>query len=179
MAIVALAVTSSPPPLIPYTSWPSTVTIVRNHASSLWSVTRTTNSKLCELDIILYGPSYFSPLLKYVTKRDEVDYVMIEEDLVEQEDFIAARESRFIFLVVDARSTLWGWRHSYRDVLLKVRKKLCVSCSTKLSTEDLEAEVFLHLVNNFSSEESGTFLDLWELSNPLDGAGGLELGLNQ
>lgn len=31
---------------------------------------------------------------------------MIEEDLQEREDFIAALESRFLFLAADARSTL-------------------------------------------------------------------------
>ncbi|CAI0472824.1 unnamed protein product [Linum tenue] len=138
-----------------------------------------TNSELRELDKVLFGPSYFSPLLKSVMKRPEVDYMMIAEDLAEREDFIAALESRFLFLAADARSTLRGWRPSYRDVLLKVRKKLSVSCSTKLSTEDLEAEVFLHLVNNFASEESGTFPGLWELSKPLDSEGGVELGLDQ
>ncbi|CAL1406162.1 unnamed protein product [Linum trigynum] len=138
-----------------------------------------TNSELRELDKVLFGPSYFSPLLKSVMKRPEVDYTMIEEDLAEREDFIAALESRFLFLAADARSTLRGWRPSYRDVLLKVRKKLSVSCSTKLSTEDLEAEVFLHLVNNFASEESGTFPGLWELSKPLDSEEGVELGLDQ
>lgn len=39
-----------------------------------------------------------------------------------------------------------GWRPSYRNVLLGVRVKLDVSCSTNLSTEDLEAEIFLHLL---------------------------------
>ncbi|CAN1180256.1 hypothetical protein LINPERHAP2_LOCUS34680 [Linum perenne] len=138
-----------------------------------------THSELRELDDILFGPSYFSPLLKSVAKRAEVDYVMIEEDLEEREDFIAALESRFLFLAADARSTLRGWRPSYRDVLLTVRKKLSISCSTKLSTEDLEAEVFLHLVNDFASEETGTFPGLWESSKSIDGEGGLELGLSK
>ncbi|CAN0904040.1 hypothetical protein LINGRAHAP2_LOCUS22857 [Linum grandiflorum] len=137
-----------------------------------------TDSELRELDDILFGPSYFSPLLKSVAKRAEVDYVMIEQDLDQRDDFIAALESRFLFLAADARSTLRGWRPSYRDVLLAVRKKLSISCSTKLSTEDLEAEVFLHLVNDFSSEESGTFPGLWESSKPIDGQGSLELGLS-
>lgn len=50
--------------------------------------------------------SYFSPLLKSITRRADVDYAMIEEDLEEREDFISSLESRFLFLAADARSTL-------------------------------------------------------------------------
>ena len=50
--------------------------------------------------------SYFSPLLKSITRRGDVDYAMIEEDLEEREDFISSLESRFLFLAADARSTL-------------------------------------------------------------------------
>lgn len=50
--------------------------------------------------------SYFSPLLKSITSRADVDHAMIEEDLEERQDFIAALESRFLFLASDARSTL-------------------------------------------------------------------------
>ncbi|XP_062111022.1 uncharacterized protein LOC133822635 isoform X3 [Humulus lupulus] len=65
-----------------------------------------TDSELYELENILFGPSYFSPLLKSITKRTDVDYAMIEEDLQEREHFIEALESRFLFLAADARSTL-------------------------------------------------------------------------
>ena len=50
--------------------------------------------------------SYFSPLLKSITNRSEVDYAMIDKDLEERENFIASLESRFLFLAADARSTL-------------------------------------------------------------------------
>lgn len=43
-----------------------------------------------------------------------------------------------------------GWRPSYRNVLLAVRKELNIPCSSKLSTEDLEAEIFLHLLRDYS-----------------------------
>ncbi|XP_062157685.1 uncharacterized protein LOC133865314 isoform X2 [Alnus glutinosa] len=65
-----------------------------------------TDSELYELERILFGPSYFSPLLKSITTRADVDHAMIQEDLEEREDFIAALESRFLFLAADARSTL-------------------------------------------------------------------------
>ncbi|RVW14229.1 hypothetical protein CK203_042042 [Vitis vinifera] len=65
-----------------------------------------TDSELFELERILFGPSYFSPLLKSISRRADVDYAMIEEDLEEREDFISSLESRFLFLAADARSTL-------------------------------------------------------------------------
>ncbi|KDP30731.1 hypothetical protein JCGZ_15532 [Jatropha curcas] len=139
-----------------------------------------TEPELYELERILFGPSYFSPLLKSVTKRRvDIDYAVIEEDLEEREAFIAALESRFLFLAADARSTLRGWRPSYRNVLLAVRKKLNISCSRKLSTEDLEAEIFLHLVQDYSSEEIGTFPGTWELPEFSNDQGSLEHGLRQ
>ncbi|KAJ0048636.1 hypothetical protein Pint_16839 [Pistacia integerrima] len=138
-----------------------------------------TDSELYELERILFGPSYFSPLLKSLTNGADVDHVMIEEDLEEREGFIAGLESRFLFLAADARSTLRGWRPSYRNVLLAVRKKLNIPCSSKLSTEDLEVEIFLHLLQEYASEESGVFPGLWENSKAIDIQNTLELGLSQ
>ncbi|KAG2667776.1 hypothetical protein I3760_15G131700 [Carya illinoinensis] len=137
------------------------------------------DSELYELERILFGPSYFSPLIKSITSRADVDHVMIEEDLEEREDFIAELESRFLFLAADARSTLRGWRPSYRNVLLSVRKKLNIRCSSKLSTEDLEIEIFLHLLQNYSSEELGYFPSSLEPSKTSNDKGSLELGLDR
>ncbi|WCJ42161.1 hypothetical protein M5689_022987 [Euphorbia peplus] len=138
-----------------------------------------TDSELYELESILFGPSYFSPLLKSVVKRKVDVSGRIDEDLEERESFIAALESRFLFLAADARSTLRGWRPSYRNVLLAVRKKLNIPCPRKLSTEDLEAEIFLYLLQDYSSEESETFPDSWELSELSRDQGSLELGLRK
>lgn len=131
-----------------------------------------TDSELYELERILFGPSYFSPLLKSITSRGDVDHLMIEEDLEAREYFIAELESRFFFLAADAQSTLRGWRPSYRNVLLSVRKKLNIRCSSKLSTEDLEVEIFLHLLQDYSSDKLGTF-------SSSNDQGSLELGLSQ
>ncbi|KAL7613871.1 uncharacterized protein LOC111893803 [Lactuca sativa] len=113
-----------------------------------------TGSELYEVEKILFGTSYFSPLLKSIAKPSEIDYVMIEEDPEEREEFIRILESRFFFLAADARSSLRGWRPTYRNVLLGVRKELKIPCSTKISTEDLEVEIFLHLLQEYSSEGS-------------------------
>ncbi|CAL9031768.1 unnamed protein product [Prunus brigantina] len=140
-----------------------------------------TDSELYELERILFGPSYFSPLLKSIMSRTNVDYAMIEEDLEEREEFLSTLESRFLFLAADARSTLRGWRPSYRNVLLAVRKELNIPCSSKLSTADLEAEIFLHLLRDYSRhvEESGSFQGLLEFSEPSDAQHSLQLGLSQ
>ncbi|KAL8153229.1 hypothetical protein V2J09_010989 [Rumex salicifolius] len=112
-----------------------------------------TNAELYELERILFGPSYFSPLLKSMTMNKlEFDHYMIEYDLEERDEFIRALESQFLYLAADARSTLRGWRPSYRNVLLSVRKELNVHCSSKLPTEDLEAEIFVHLLEASSSQ---------------------------
>ncbi|TVU09764.1 hypothetical protein EJB05_43259, partial [Eragrostis curvula] len=110
-----------------------------------------TDEELLELEEILYGTSYFSPLLKSIAKRPNSDSVVILDDIEERDRFISKLESRFLYLAADARSVLRGWRPSYRDVLLGVRKKLGVQCSRKLCTADLEAEIFLHLLNEYSS----------------------------
>ncbi|GFP88465.1 hypothetical protein PHJA_000990200 [Phtheirospermum japonicum] len=137
-----------------------------------------TDSDLYELEKILFGPSYFSPLLKSIIKNAEIDHIMIGDDPGEREDFISKLESRFLFLAADAQSTLRGWRPSYRKVLLGVRKKLKVQCSSKLSAEDLEVEIFLHLLQEYSSEEPRKFPSSNGSSKSADGSNDLELGLN-
>lgn len=134
-----------------------------------------TGSELYELKQILFGKSYFSPLLKSIARPKDIDYVMVEQDPDERDDFITMLETRFFFLAADARSTLRGWRPSYRNVLLGVRKKLNIPCSAKLKTEDLEVEIFLHLLQDYSSDEAGR---LTKSMTP-DGQGSLELGLSQ
>ncbi|KAL9662969.1 hypothetical protein QQ045_027805 [Rhodiola kirilowii] len=138
-----------------------------------------TDAELYELERILFGPSYFSPLLKSIASRVDSEYVAIGEDLEERECLISLLESRFLFLAADARATLRGWRPSYRAALLAVRKKLKIPCSSKLSTEDLEIEIFLHLLRDYSSEESENFLSSNENMKSSSAGGGLELGLSQ
>ncbi|CAA6664729.1 unnamed protein product [Spirodela intermedia] len=89
------------------------------------------------------------------SNHPDVDHTMEGDDVEGRDEFIELLESRFLFLAADARSTLrsGGWRPSYRDVLLGVRRKLGVPCSSRLSTEDLEIEIFLHLLNEYASPE--------------------------
>ncbi|XXG51314.1 hypothetical protein AAC387_Pa02g5117 [Persea americana] len=135
-----------------------------------------TDSELHEIESILFGTSYFSPLLKSVTNRADVD-ITHGGEYEGREDFIEHLESRFLFLAADARSTLRGWRPSYRSVLLDVRRKLKIPCTSKLSTEDLEAEIFLHLLQEYSSEESGSTPFSSDKFADSSSPGSLEVGL--
>ncbi|KAG9129260.1 hypothetical protein Leryth_006457 [Lithospermum erythrorhizon] len=138
-----------------------------------------TDSELYELRSILFGKSYFSPLLKSIGARSsENEYFMIGEDLEERDEFISMLESRFFYLAADARATLRGWRPSYRNVLLNVRKKLKVPCSGKLNTEDLEVEIFLHVLREYSSEE-GDVNSEKKIRRSTDEQHNLQSGLNQ
>ncbi|KAH6558151.1 hypothetical protein KP509_1Z076800 [Ceratopteris richardii] len=69
-----------------------------------------------------------------------------------REALVDRLESRFLYLGADAKETLRGRRPSYRDILLGVRARLDVHCSEKLSTEDLEVEIFLHLLQHNTRE---------------------------
>ncbi|KAK1263905.1 hypothetical protein QJS04_geneDACA017518 [Acorus gramineus] len=135
-----------------------------------------TDEELCELESILFGPSYFSPLLKSIMNKPDVGDEIHGEDYEAREDFIEHLESRFLFLAADARSTLRGWRPSYRNVLLGVRRKLGVPCSSKLSTGDLEAEIYLHLLHEYSSQEIHS--SSWDEIKFSNSHGNLELGVN-
>ncbi|KAK6921369.1 hypothetical protein RJ641_015047 [Dillenia turbinata] len=135
------------------------------------------DSELYELENILYGRSLFSPLLKSMMHGADRDHLVLEDDLEERDNFIAELESRFLFLAADARSTLRGWRPSYRNVLLGVRKKLKVPCSCKLSTENLEAEIFLHLLQDSFSQEPGFLSRENSMTSRSDGC--LELGISK
>ncbi|KAH8942398.1 hypothetical protein BDL97_14G096800 [Sphagnum fallax] len=115
------------------------------------------DAELSDLCNILYGQSLLSPLLKSVAPGDGSNRGSIEEAMNEQQhggrDALMDRlESRFLFLAADAKATLSGRRPTYRDVLLQVRKKLQVPCSITFSTEDMEAEIFLHLLQEYSSK---------------------------
>ncbi|KAK7320213.1 hypothetical protein RJT34_04949 [Clitoria ternatea] len=139
-----------------------------------------TDSELYEIETILFSPSYLSPLLKSIPfTKEDLDRSMIGVDLQLRQQFIAALESRFFFLAADARSTLRGWRPSYRNVLLQLRKKLNIPCSTQLSTHDLELEIFLHLLHCTSTEETGNYPAALDACTASDAQGSLQHGLNQ
>ncbi|KAK3020728.1 hypothetical protein RJ639_046012, partial [Escallonia herrerae] len=143
---------------------------IRLHASiSLQGQGQASDPELRSVLEVATASDYFSPLLMSLTKPADIDHVMIQEDPYERDDFLTILESRFFFLAADARSTLRGWRPSYRNVLL----------SYLVPTEDLEVEIFLHLLQDYSSEASGSSPRAWENSEASDSQGSLELGLIQ
>ncbi|KAG0543930.1 hypothetical protein BDA96_02G231400 [Sorghum bicolor] len=65
-----------------------------------------TDEELMEVEEILYGTSYFSPLLKSIARRPNSDGVVVLDDIEERDHFISKLESRFLYLAADARSII-------------------------------------------------------------------------
>jgi uncharacterized protein YaaW (UPF0174 family) len=86
-------------------------------------------------------------------KFNPLDYVCTPEPIAiqsqERETRIDAIESRFQFLAADGFTVLQRrtGEVSYRQVLVQVCRHLKISYSHSLSTEHLEAEIFLFLLN--------------------------------
>jgi uncharacterized protein YaaW (UPF0174 family) len=100
-----------------------------------------TEDELQDLTAILFSRKY-NPL----------DYVQTPEPIEVQsqnrEVWLDALEERFRYLAADGVTVLRGRTNqvTYRQALIQVCKYLKVSYSHDLSTVDLEAEVFLHLL---------------------------------
>jgi uncharacterized protein YaaW (UPF0174 family) len=86
-------------------------------------------------------------------KFNPLDYVCTPEPIdVQSQDrqtWIDSIEERFRFLAADGVSVLCGRTDqiSYRQVLVRVCRYLKIPYSVSDSAEDLEAEIFLHLLN--------------------------------
>ncbi|KAI8464180.1 MAG: hypothetical protein J3K34DRAFT_474538 [Monoraphidium minutum] len=111
----------------------------------LWQVLDLCSDEhLEQLYAILYGASPFSPVVKTLVAQDEPAALQARG----RASVMHKIESRFRFLSANSTSTLRGKWPSYREALLLVRDRLGVECSGNLSTEDLEAELFLHILHN-------------------------------
>jgi uncharacterized protein YaaW (UPF0174 family) len=86
-------------------------------------------------------------------KFNPLDYVCTPEPIeVQSQDrdiWVDSIEERFRFLAADGVSVLCGRTSqiSYRQVLVRVCRYLKIAYASDYSTEDLEAEIFLHLLN--------------------------------
>jgi uncharacterized protein YaaW (UPF0174 family) len=86
-------------------------------------------------------------------KFNPLDYVCTPEPIdvqsQDREDWIGTIEERFRFLAADGMTVLRGktGEVSYRQVLIQVCRYLKVPYSQNFSTEQLEAEIFLFLLN--------------------------------
>lgn len=100
-----------------------------------------TEEELKQLTDILFRPK-FNPL-DYIQTPNPLDIQSRDRAV-----WLDAIEQRFRFLAADGFTVLRGQTHqfTYRQALIQVCKYLNISYSPKLSTTDLEAEVFLHLM---------------------------------
>ena len=55
---------------------------------------------------------------------------------------------------------LKGHRPSYRESLMQVRERLAIKCPSSLRTPELEAEIYLHLLETHSSSIEGLAQEL-------------------
>ena len=100
-----------------------------------------TEEELQDLTAILFSRK-FNPL----------DYVKTPEPIeIQSQDrqaWLDSLEERFRFLAADGITVLRGKtkRVTYREAIIQVCKHLKIPYSTELTTIDLEAEVFLHLL---------------------------------
>lgn len=108
------------------------------------------DDELEELCDCLHEASVFSPLGKTMYMMHERRYGDAVATRVEMEMYI---ESRFRFLAADVVSVITSssketeaWP-TYRDILLDMKKRLGVPCSSVLATADLESEIFLHVLS--------------------------------
>lgn len=101
-----------------------------------------TNDELYELTEILFRPK-FNPL-DYVNAPDP-----IELQSRDREDWLDAIDDRFRFLAADGITVLRRktGQVTYRQVLIQVCRYLKLPHEAKMSTTDLEAEIFLSLLN--------------------------------
>lgn len=100
-----------------------------------------TEDELQQLTKILFSRK-FNPL-DYVRTPDVIEIQSQERDV-----WLDAIEERFRFLAADGVTVLQGRTQgvSYRQTLVRVCRYLKIPYSNQLSTTDLEAEVFLHLM---------------------------------
>lgn len=88
----------------------------------------------------------------FCRKFNPIDYVHTPDPLEVQsqdrEAWLDMIEQRFRFLAADGMTVLRGRTQqvSYRQALIQVCRYLKISYSNKLSTTDIEAEIFLHLL---------------------------------
>lgn len=110
----------------------------------------TTDDELQALTEILFRPK-FNPL----------DYLLqpstgLEAEVLTRQDWLDRVEQRFRFLAADGVTVLSCRSHlvTYRQVLMQICSYLKLPCSPTWPTADIEAEVFLHLVDQVWSRLS-------------------------
>ncbi|KAK9822234.1 hypothetical protein WJX81_003153 [Elliptochloris bilobata] len=111
--------------------------------SELWAVLDLcSDDELEEVHGVLFGVSPLSPVVKSLVADNEPAAVALRGRAA----LMHRLEARFRFLAADSSAVLRGHRPSYREALLYLRDHLSIKCPGGLATEDLETEIFLHLL---------------------------------
>lgn len=110
-----------------------------------------TDEELEQIHALLAGRSLFSPVVKSIMAERED----LSASASGREVLILAIDRRLRFLAADSRGTLRGVWPGYRQVLLMVRDKLGLRCSSSLLTNELEAEIFLALLERHGDAVDG------------------------
>jgi uncharacterized protein YaaW (UPF0174 family) len=101
-----------------------------------------TDEELQDLTDILFRPK-FNPL-DYVTMPD-----LLDVQSQDREDWLDAIDDRFRYLAADGVTVLkrQSDRLSYRQILIQVCRHLRLPYLGSMTTTEIEAEIFLHLMN--------------------------------
>ena len=139
----------------------SSSTLSSNKADSdLLSVLQIASlEELEEVYAALHASSLLSPIAKTALTQSRQSSLPSSRAAL-----IRAIERRFRFLAANAIDTLRGHWPSYRQTLLELHRKLQISCSDRLATADLEAEIFLHLLKEHAHEVDASTLSLHDES---------------
>ncbi|MGG6296939.1 YaaW family protein [Leptolyngbya sp. AN02str] len=119
------------------------------------------------LELATYDELELLTEILFRRKLNPLDYVCTPDPLdvqsQDRDDWIDALEDRFRFLAADGMTVLRGKSAeiSYRHVLIQVCRYLKIPYSQSLSTPDIEAEIFLHMLHRawckLSPREQQTF----------------------
>lgn len=110
---------------------------------------------LCSIDELeevydcLFGASPLSPVVKSIVTENEP----AAGHLRGRSSLMRVIDQRFRFLAADAGAMMRGRRPSYRESLLSVRDRLSVDCPSTLATPELEAEIYMHMLDRYASSD--------------------------
>jgi uncharacterized protein YaaW (UPF0174 family) len=115
------------------------------------------DDELEEVYDLLHAPSLFSPLLKSTVLSNAASSTRRRTPLpsLSRLQRITLIDRSFRFLAANASETIRGKLPSYREALLGIRDQLKIQCDPTLMTTDLEAEIFIHLVDQYSESGNG------------------------
>jgi uncharacterized protein YaaW (UPF0174 family) len=115
------------------------------------------DDELEEVYNLLHAPSFFSPLLKSTVLSNAASFTRRRTPLpsLSRLQRITLIDRSFRFLAANASETIRGKLPSYREALLAIRDQLKIQCDPTLMTTDLEAEIFIHLVDQYTESDNG------------------------